>query len=280
MTIGIYCIENIINGKKYIGQSVNIEKRQVSHMSALKNNNHKNSYLQHAYNLYGEKSFVFKILLYCEANKLTYYEQFFVNYFLPNGLYNIRKDCVDSNIGVAHSEETKKKIKESNIGKNKGKPSSRLGATLSEETKKKISSARIGLYSGKNHPLYGKFLSDETKKKISEKNKGKIPSEKARENMSKSQTGRVMSEETKLKISKSNGGRKFPKSSSNFFGVSKDTTNYKNKTFVYWKATIHFKGTRVILGKFKTEEEAALKYDEYVIKNNLERPLNILERNV
>lgn len=25
--VGIYCIENIINNKKYVGQSINVEKR-------------------------------------------------------------------------------------------------------------------------------------------------------------------------------------------------------------------------------------------------------------
>lgn len=31
MSIGIYKIENLINGKKYIGQSIHIEKRWQEH---------------------------------------------------------------------------------------------------------------------------------------------------------------------------------------------------------------------------------------------------------
>ena len=41
MMIGIYKIENKVNGKVYIGQSVNIESRWKGHKSNLRNNKHK-----------------------------------------------------------------------------------------------------------------------------------------------------------------------------------------------------------------------------------------------
>ena len=40
--IGIYKITNNVNGKIYIGQSVNIEKRWKDHISASKNKNYYN----------------------------------------------------------------------------------------------------------------------------------------------------------------------------------------------------------------------------------------------
>lgn len=45
---GIYCIENLVNNKKYIGQSVDIINRKQNHFSKLKNKHHENQYLQNA----------------------------------------------------------------------------------------------------------------------------------------------------------------------------------------------------------------------------------------
>ena len=43
---GIYCIENLVNHKKYIGQSKDIFKRWRQHRSELNTNIHYNSHLQ------------------------------------------------------------------------------------------------------------------------------------------------------------------------------------------------------------------------------------------
>lgn len=91
-----------------------------------------------------------------------------------------------------HSEETKRKISESNKGRvvTWAKP-------CSDDTKKKISESNKG-----------KILSDETKKKMSESkkgktspNKGKTFSEEHKKKLSESRKGKVVSEETRKKIS-------------------------------------------------------------------------------
>lgn len=51
---GIYCIENIQTGKKYIGQQVNIRSRWYQHRNELRRGIHCNDYLQKAWNKYGE----------------------------------------------------------------------------------------------------------------------------------------------------------------------------------------------------------------------------------
>lgn len=63
---GIYCIENIINHKKYIGLSRDIRRRWNEHKSDLRNNHHANIYLQREWNIYGAESFQFNIVELCD----------------------------------------------------------------------------------------------------------------------------------------------------------------------------------------------------------------------
>lgn len=54
--IGIYCIENTINNKKYIGQATDIQKKFSVHIKKLTNNNHINKHLQSSWNKHREDS--------------------------------------------------------------------------------------------------------------------------------------------------------------------------------------------------------------------------------
>ena len=68
---GIYCIENIMDGKKYIGQSKNIYTRWYQHKLELNYNKHGNRYLQNAWNKYGENNFKFYIIEKCSEDELN-----------------------------------------------------------------------------------------------------------------------------------------------------------------------------------------------------------------
>ena len=162
---GVYCIENLETGKKYIGQSINLRKREREHFLSLNRGSHINRHLQNAWNKYGKDSFIFKPLIYCEPFELTRYEQFFVDLYTPEVLYNIRVECVDSALGTKHTEEAKKNMSRAQSGEKNpmygksGELNHMYGRT------------------GTDSPLFGKHHSEETKNKISESNKGKVFSE-------------------------------------------------------------------------------------------------------
>jgi len=59
---GIYCIENLDNGKKYYGSSMNIEWRLEQHRRGLRKGIHINVYLQRSYNLHGMDKFSFSLV--------------------------------------------------------------------------------------------------------------------------------------------------------------------------------------------------------------------------
>jgi group I intron endonuclease len=90
--VGIYKITNLVNGKTYIGQSFDINKRWVMHKSAAFNENNPgyNYPLYRAMRKYGYENFLFEILEECLIDELNDKEIFYIEKFnsrVPNG-YN------------------------------------------------------------------------------------------------------------------------------------------------------------------------------------------------
>src|ERR1035441_5309319 len=117
LTSGIYRIINTQNGQYYIGSAIRLAKRRTTHFSHLRRNKHSNMYLQRSYNMYGEQSFAFDIIEYCEKERLIEREQFWIDSYKISGknLYNL-SPTAGSNLGFKHSEEAKRKIGEANKG--------------------------------------------------------------------------------------------------------------------------------------------------------------------
>ena len=78
---GIYCIENLINQNKYIGQSNDIYTRWKEHKFELNKNTHHNRYLQNAWNKYGTENFQWNILEECEYEKCFDREIYYIQLF-------------------------------------------------------------------------------------------------------------------------------------------------------------------------------------------------------
>ena len=91
---GIYCIENLVNHKKYIGLSVNIYKRWGDHKYALNNQKHANPYLQRAWNKYGKENFKFWIVEACNQVNLHDKEIYYIElYNTTNENYGYNCSC-------------------------------------------------------------------------------------------------------------------------------------------------------------------------------------------
>ena len=165
MNAHIYLVTNKINGKQYVGQTV--ENKRVGHGLLIKQ----------AYKKYGKENFIYEKICdeITDKQTLNYMERFWIKVMdsrIPNG-YNIEEGGSDKG---EMAESTRQKLKTINIGK-----------TLSEETKKKISDSMKG---SKNH-FYGKRHGTEAMQKIISANVGKVVvhTEATKEKMRQSKLG-------------------------------------------------------------------------------------------
>lgn len=187
----LYRITNILNGKIYIGQTVDDKKRWSAHKSYAKHRPIR--YVHRAMVKYGNENFVYEIIAVCrtpeDANETE--TQIILRYDSRNKNkgYNIASGGdTPWNLGLpkernpltgrSRSLETRRRISEGNVGKimppasdeRKQKMSamyrgrtlppewvekiatSNRGQTRSEETRLNISVAHIGVQAGEKHP--------------------------------------------------------------------------------------------------------------------------------
>lgn len=165
-TSGIYCIENLENGKRYIGSSVNVGRRMSKHRGELRRGKHHSRYLQNTYNKNGIEIFRFFLLEEVEEY---------------------------SNLLKVEQEYLDREKPEYNMCPTAG---NRLGYRHSEETKKLLAAAARG-----NTNFLGRKHTDEAKEKLRRANKGKKMSPEAIEKMRLANLGRKRPQSDKDKIS-------------------------------------------------------------------------------
>jgi group I intron endonuclease len=226
----VYVHVNKINRKCYVGITKDISKRWGKNGDGYKKLKTKGCFAN-AIEKYGWDNFEHIIL----ENNITftqakYLEKLYIkelDAFVPNG-YNLTAGG-DGLENYHHSEETRKRISELQIG-------------------------RIS-------PRKGCKLTDKQKKKISAGNKGKIRTEEFKVNVSKNMKGRKFSEESKKKMSEARIGMKFSdehkkhlsESKKKFFSTKEGKESASKRAS---KPVIQFDKNGNEIGRYKSASEA------------------------
>lgn len=141
--IGVYRIVNNINGHVYVGQTKErFQRRYWLHRWELRNGRHDNTYLQRAWNKYGEGNFSFEVIEVLPENEIDNREIYWISYYRNNGgCYSIQDGGQPKMLSQYISQEARKRVGEMNKKR-------MTGSKLSDETKAKMSVARKG-----KHPV-------------------------------------------------------------------------------------------------------------------------------
>lgn len=178
MTYGIYCIQNLVNGKRYIGKSVNLELRLRQHKSALQGEVYckaTNKALWKSVKKYGYHNFHIGVIELLPEDDLRlserelYWMDWYTSYDRDHGYNLIRQSCgivryseearklhgqkmAQINRGKKRTEDQKERMRKSFTPERREKLSMlHTGVEFSEERKAKISASRLGIKFSEEH---------------------------------------------------------------------------------------------------------------------------------
>ena len=150
---GIYKIENLINGKIYVGKTINFRKRYVSYKSSYFNNTPRqiNAYFRNAIDKTKPENFKFSVLEFCDVDIMAERELFWMVELSSTNSekgYNLR---MDSSTGMVTHDSTREKI------------SNRLKKEYSDGTR---SAEEVGIFF--NNMWKDEELKDQMRQQVSE----------------------------------------------------------------------------------------------------------------
>lgn len=198
----IYSATNKLNGKKYIGQTSQTLNARIRHHLRSAELKRYGTYFHRALLKYGSNSFEWEIIEICNSREANKKEKYYIYKFdtFVNGYNMTLGGMGNSNIGGEnhpmfgkhHSDETKQKLRDFNLGKKLSKKTRKrisaglVGRVCSEETRMKLSKAhsgkilsketiakirktKKGTMRGKKNPFYGKKHPKELQGRITDK---------------------------------------------------------------------------------------------------------------
>ena len=276
----IYKIINLENGKFYIGSTVEIDKRRDKHFKDLKNGRHHSLHLQRAYNIYGEDSFLFKIVREKEfenENELRQLEERYIRYcWNSNILYNVSKQGGGGDLVSYHplineirekqkvntqkrwdykTDEEKKEFSQ----KMRGRGNPNFGNKWTEEQKKNMSKKMKEYYKSHDSYLKGRTFDEIHGEEKAREIKNKLSASFSKRIGEKNSFyGRHHSEETKKKLSELRKG-KIPTNSKKveYNGVIYDSAGICARELNMSQMTVCYRCRKEIMGfrYFETEKE-------------------------
>lgn len=215
---GVYIIRNGVNGKYYIGETMDVYGR-------MKHHRHDKSQIIHrAFKKYGKDNFDVEVYYLPDFKKqdlIDLEEQLIIKYnsIYPTG-YNILYKGVDRT-GFTHTDEAKQIMREKALGRKHSDESklkmslSRKGKTgtpCTEERKIKMAEERRGIKLSEEHKqkislgLTGKKMSPEAIEKRVQSFSGFKHSDECKQRMSELKKGTKMSDEAKKNMSIARSG--------------------------------------------------------------------------
>jgi group I intron endonuclease len=126
---GIYMFTNLINGKKYIGSSIDLRNRFYQYYSIKYLESDNCMPICMALLKYGYHKFSLEILEYCKEKDTLIRERHY--FYLLSPKYNISLDPTATFLGRTHSDETRKQMSDTHTG-----------SKHSDETRQKMSETR------------------------------------------------------------------------------------------------------------------------------------------